>query len=130
MLTLSERVALVVHCGDHLAVICPECSEATSFDQPGTNIVTSIPDCCPRCNAELTHRFRQHLAECTWIRVQVRGTRSIAHAMHDDARRTVKVSEQLRDRADVLAREAESERERGRRIRRGPAPESHATSSG
>jgi hypothetical protein len=108
MLTLSERVVLVVHCGDHLAAVCPQCSETVSFDKIGTNVVASIPDFCPGCNTDLTARFRRHLAECTWIRLQVRAARASAQAKREGARETARASKQLRDRADLLGREAEA----------------------
>jgi hypothetical protein len=124
MLTLSERVALVVHCSDHAIAACPACSETVTFAGVTTDILRGDHDFCRACRTDLTATLRKHLVECTWIRVQVRETRERAEATRASAQEASKISAQLRDRADVLAREAEAEKERGRRMKRGQTPDS------
>jgi hypothetical protein len=119
VLTLSERVALIVYCGDHSVAVCPECSEMMHFDELGQDVVLGRRDVCPACNADLTAALRRHLAGCTWMRVQVRETRERAQAIREAAIETRKTSEQLWDRADLVTAQAEAEQQRGRRLKRG-----------
>ena len=120
MLSPDERAALVVYCHDHAVAVCPACSAALHSSEIGTEVMLGHRDFCPRCRADLTPVLRQHLAGCTWIRVQGREVRERAHEARDQARQTSKDSQQLRDQADVLAREAEAAQQKSRDARRGP----------
>ena len=122
MLTPDERAALATHCHDHPVAVCPRCSAVVNAPDIATDTPVALRDFCPKCWADLTSRLRQHLAECTWIRVQARETRDRAQELREQARQTGKESHQLRDRADVLAREAEAAQQHSRDVKRGTTP--------
>jgi hypothetical protein len=103
MLTPDERAALVVYCHDHAVAVCPDCSASLQVNEIGVDLILGRRDYCHRCRADITRALRDHLAGCTWMRVQGR---------------EVKASEGLRDRADVLAREAEVQQRRSRDVKR------------
>jgi hypothetical protein len=122
MLTLGERVLLLVHCGDHPIADCSRCGELIHFDRLVIDIAAGCCDSCPRCQLDLTAPLRKHLVECTWIRVRVRETHTRAWVLLEEARTAGTINEQRRDRADVLGREAEAERHRSRDVKRGQNP--------
>jgi hypothetical protein len=70
MLTPAQRALLVLHCHDHVVAICPECSEALTFDRIGTDVIMGKRDFCPVCRADLTATVLKHIADCTVMRVQ------------------------------------------------------------
>jgi hypothetical protein len=110
---------LVVHCDDHPVGVCPRCSAPVTVDQIRVGVVLARRDGCPMCKVDLTTMLRQHLADCTWMRVQRREVRERADELHEQARQTIKRSHELHDRADVLAREAEAARQTSRDVKRG-----------
>jgi hypothetical protein len=114
MLTPDERAALIVYCHDHTVAVCPRCSEALTAADIGTDALLDRRDFCPRCRAGITWVLRKHLTECTWMRVQAREAGERAREVWPQARETAKESRQLRDRADVLGREAEAAQQRSR----------------
>jgi hypothetical protein len=120
VLTPDERAALVVHCQDH-RVVCARCGQALQVSEIGADVHRNAGTFCPRCRADLTPALRQHLAECTWGRVQAREARERAREARHHAHETSKESQQLRDRADVLAREAEAAQRSSRDVKRGLA---------
>jgi hypothetical protein len=122
MLTLGQRAALLLHCPDHPIAVCPRCAKAVSVGDVRSDAFMDHLEYCPHCNADLTAALRTHLAECTWIIAQTRQTRERAQTIRQDAREAAKTSEQLQDRAEVLSAEAEAERQRTRRMTRGPWP--------
>src|SRR5262249_2635345 len=60
---------------------------------------------CPFCHTDLTASIRTHLYACAMLPAEVRRR---AQEARDAARHLVKQSQQLRDNADVLIREAEA----------------------
>jgi hypothetical protein len=124
MLMPHERALLIIYCHDHLLAECPQCSEPTHPDQL---IITEARDFCRHCRADLTSILRNHLAECTVIRAQARELAERARETRRQSWEVVKHSQQLRDDADVLAREAEFEQERARQVKRGQNPDSRAS---
>ena len=60
---------------------------------------------CPRCYSDVTESGRAHLFSCATLLSEVRLR---AQAMREAAQRLVKESQQARDTADVLIREAEA----------------------
>jgi len=112
MLGHDERMALVSYCRTHAVAVCPGCAEILKADEIAADIVLGKHDFCPRCRTDLTAVLRQHLTECTWRRVQERETRERAREVRQQAQELSKTSQGLRDRADVLAREAEAAQER------------------
>jgi hypothetical protein len=119
VLTPDERAALVVYCHDHPVGVCPRCSAPVTVDQVRAGVVLARRDACPTCRTDLTAALRQHLADCTWIRVQRREVREHARELHEQARQTTKRSHELHDRAHVLAREAEVAKQTSRDVKRG-----------
>jgi hypothetical protein len=122
MLGLDERAALLVHCHDHPVAVCPGCSAALQASEIGNDLILGRRDFCPRCSEDLTAALRQHLTDCTWMQVQRREVRERAQELQEQARKTSKVSQQLLDRADVLAREAEVAQQKSRDVKRGQPP--------
>jgi hypothetical protein len=78
MLMPNQRALLVMHCNDHPVAVCPQCSEALTFDQIGADVILGKRDFCPICRADLTTAVLKHLAECTLKRVQAREARERA----------------------------------------------------
>ncbi len=60
---------------------------------------------CPRCRKDLIENVRRHLSGCATLPSKVRLR---AQAVREAAQRLVKRSQELRDNADVLIREAEA----------------------
>jgi hypothetical protein len=75
MLTLQERMILIVYCGDHPLAVCPRCSESLSFIEIGADSLMGHYDFCKKCSLDLAGVLRTHLAECTWMRIQGREVR-------------------------------------------------------
>ena len=119
MLLPDQRALLVTHCNDHPIVVCPNCSEVLRFEEIAADVIMGKRDFCPVCRTDLTVAVLQHLAECTVKRVQEREIQHRARETRHEARETAKWSRQVRDVADVLAREAEEVRQRSLRVRRG-----------
>jgi hypothetical protein len=122
MLTPDERAALVVYCHDHEVAVCPRCSAALQVAEISTDVILADRDFCVRCRADLTAVLRKHLTECTWMRVQVREVRERTQEIRQHAREASKASQQLRDRSEVLAREAEAAQVKSRHVKRGQPP--------
>jgi RNA 3'-terminal phosphate cyclase len=122
MLTPDERAAIVVYCGDHAVAVCPCCAEALQASQIGIVIILGRRDFCPKCGGDVTAQLREHLAACTWIRVQAREVRERAQLARSQALEAAKRSQQTCDRADVLAREAEAAQQKSRDVKRGRPP--------
>jgi hypothetical protein len=104
-LSREERLALICYCSGHAIVQCSSCAQSyreielrTDYAQGGTHL-------CPGCHADLTEGIRGHLHACERLPETVREK---ARASRDIAQRLVKQSIYLRDRADVLMREAEA----------------------
>ena len=74
MLMPDQRALLMRHCNDHPVAVCPQCSEALTFDQIGSDVILGTRGFCPMCRADLTPSVLKHLAECTLMRVQERET--------------------------------------------------------
>jgi hypothetical protein len=74
MLMPDEHALLLRYCDDHPVAVCPRCSEALTFQRIGADLIMGRRDFCPICRADLTTVLRQHLAECTLMRVQARET--------------------------------------------------------
>jgi hypothetical protein len=70
MLTPSERGLLLQYCRDHPLAFCPTCCKTLSLHEVGTDVLVGRRDFCPACRIDLTAALRQHIAECTVVRVQ------------------------------------------------------------
>jgi hypothetical protein len=105
VLSAEERTVLFLYCRDHSVAECTRCSgkfhlrDVVSLDRFGIR-----SHWCPRCHVDLTDGIRAHLYVCAMLPVEVRRR---AAAAREAARNLVKQSQQLRDNADVLMREAE-----------------------
>lgn len=102
-LSREERVLLFRYCSDHAAAKCPECDQSFRRQQLGSDLLGHRTHLCPHCRADLTESLRGHLYACAMLPAEVRQR---AREVRDVARRLVKDSRQLSDRADVLMREA------------------------
>jgi hypothetical protein len=102
--------------------ICPDCSTALRASEVGTELILGRRDFCPQCRADLTAVLREHLTECTWMRVQGRELLDRGQELRQQALEASKASQQLCDRPDVLAREAEAAQQRSRAVKRGQPP--------
>lgn len=101
----DEWNALIFYCFDHAIVECVRCAWSFRAIELSTDYLSGRKQLCPRCRADLTDNIRAHLDACTMLPAEVRRR---AQETRETARRLVKQSRQLRDRADVLAREAEA----------------------
>jgi hypothetical protein len=99
MLIPDERRMLLTTCSDHAVAVCLQCSEAVTFERIGADLM-GRRDFCPVCRADLTAALRQHLAECTLIRVQEREIR-------ERAREDVRQPSQSARQAGASARHSE-----------------------
>ena len=104
-LTLEERVLLSRYCWDHAVAKCPACDQSFRQAQLGSDLLGHGTHLCPRCRTDLTAPLRAHIYACTMLPEEVRRR---AQGVRDVARRLVKQSHQLSDRADVLTYEAEA----------------------
>ena len=105
VLSAEERAVLFLYCKNHPVVECARCSgkfhlrDVVSLDQFGIRSYE-----CPWCHIDLTDSIRAHLYGCAMLPAEVRRR---AAAAREAARHLVKQSQQLRDNAEVLMREAE-----------------------
>jgi hypothetical protein len=101
----DERFALICYCFDHSVAHCAQCRRAYREIDLLTDYLSGRTHLCPGCRADLTESIRAHLYSCAMLPEEVRRR---ARAVREAARRLVKQSHQLMDRADVLTREAEA----------------------
>src|SRR5262249_17062454 len=106
VLTPEERALVFVYCSAHVVARCPACDVNYRYTELAADMVGgSRTNMCPRCHQDLTEAIRAHLFRCSMLppEVQLR-----ARAVREAAHRLVKESQELRDKADVLIREAEA----------------------
>ena len=104
-LTAEERALVFLYCSGHVVARCLACDQSFRFAQLGADLLGSATNLCPRCRKDLTESVRGHLFSCAMLPPEVRMR---AQEVREAAQRLVKESHQLRDRADVLIREAEA----------------------
>ena len=104
-LSREERVLLFRHCRGHAVAKCPACAQSFRQHQLGADLLGHRSHLCPRCRTDLTESLRGHLYGCAMLPEEVRLK---AQEVRDAARRLAKHSSELRERADVLMREAEA----------------------
>jgi hypothetical protein len=100
----EERALLFQHCWDHAVADCPSCARRFRQHELLSDPFAGGADRCPKCGKDLTDRIRAHLYDCAMLPAEVRRR---AQEAREAARKLVKESGQIRDRADVLMREAE-----------------------
>ena len=93
------------YCWEHRVAECPDCARRLRQEELASDFLGHKTHLCPHCHTDLTENVRAHIYECTVLPVEVRLR---ARAARDAARRLVKQSSELTDRADVLMREAEA----------------------
>ena len=103
-LTPEERAVLFRYCFDHAVAECGKCNQDFRQTELAADLFASRTHLCPRCRVDLTERLREHVYSCALLPSEVRRRAREARAA---ARRLVKESHQISDRADVLTREAE-----------------------
>ena len=104
-LSHEERVLLLRYCWDHPVAGCLTCARGLRQQQLASDVLGLKTHLCAYGHTDLTENVRAHIYECTVLPVEVRLR---ARAARDAARRLVKQSSELTDRADVLMREAEA----------------------
>ena len=111
-LTADERALLCYYCLDHVVARCAACAQSFGLSELADDLLRGRTHLCPSCRRDLTESVRGHLYECARVPADVRHR---ARSLRDAAQHLVKQSRQLRDRADVLVREAEATVEASRR---------------
>src|SRR5262245_50029706 len=104
VLSPEERATLFTYCLDHVVARCTTCAHSLSFSQLSSDLLGGRQHLCPQCRRDLTESIRMHLHDCPTLPAELRRR---AAALREAARNLVKQSQQLRDNADVLLREAE-----------------------
>src|SRR5262245_50037066 len=105
-LTLDERTLLFVYCTEHVVAQCLPCGLSFCLAELAADpLGGSRAYQCPRCRKGLTENVRTHLYGCAMLPVEVRLR---AQAVREAAQHLVKESQQIRDRSEVLIREAEA----------------------
>ena len=105
-LTREERVLLFRYCWGHAVAKCPSCAQSLiRRHELASGLLDDRTHFCPRCRTDLTESIRAHLYGCAVLPTEILQR---AREVRDAARRLVKESQQLTDRADVLMREAEA----------------------
>ena len=106
VLTPEERALVFVYCSGHVVARCPACDISFRYTELAADILGgSRTNMCPRCRRELTEAVRAHLFRCAMLPSEIRLR---VQAVREAAQRLVKETQQLRDRSDVLIREAEA----------------------
>jgi len=105
-LTAEERALVFLYCADHVVAHCGPCNKTYRFTELASDLLgTGGTNLCPHCRRDLTESVRTHLFRCTMLPAEVRLR---AQQVREAAQHLVKESQQLRDRSDVLIREAEA----------------------
>jgi len=107
VLTPEERVLVFVYCSGHVVAQCPACDISYRYTELAADILggSHSMNMCPRCRQDLTQAVRTHLFRCGMLPSEVRRR---AKEVREAAQHLVKETQQLRDRSDVLIREAEA----------------------
>ena len=105
MLTPEERALVFVYCSEHVLAQCPACGSTVRSAQLSKDFVGASANRCPKCRRDLTEEIRAHLFSCGMLPAEIRRR---AQGAREAAQRLLKESQQLRDRSDVLIREAEA----------------------
>jgi hypothetical protein len=106
LLTPEERALVFVYCSGHVVARCPACDVSFRYNELAVDILAGgRTNMCPRCRQDLTEAVRAHLFRCAMLPSEVRLR---AQAVREAAQRLVKCAQELRDKADVLIREAEA----------------------
>jgi len=104
-LTADERALLFLYCSDHAVAHCLGCEIRFSMTQLAADPLGARTNLCPRCRRDLTESARAHVYTCAMAPAEIRLR---ARQVREAAQRLVKQTQQARDRADVLIREAEA----------------------
>src|SRR4030095_1636926 len=108
VLTPEERALVFVYCSGHVVARCPACDVSFRYNELAVDILAGgRTNMCPRCRQDLTEAVRAHLFRCAMLPSEVRLR---AQAVREAAQRLVKCAQELRDKADVLMREAAGKR--------------------
>ena len=111
-LTPDERALLFFYCLNHTVARCVSCARSYYLSELVSDLLSGRTHLCPQCRRDLTENVRAHVYSCGVLPAEVREK---AQTLRDLAHRLVKESRQLRDRSDVLIREAEAQIEECRK---------------
>jgi len=104
-LTADERALLFLYCSNHAVAHCLGCDIRFSMTQLAADPLGARTNLCPRCRRDLTESARAHVYSCAMAPAEIRLR---ARQVREAAQHLVKQTQQARDRADVLIREAEA----------------------
>ena len=106
VLTPEERALVFIYCAGHVVARCPACDVSFRYNELAADILAGgRTNMCPRCRQDLTEAVRAHLFRCAMLPSEMRFR---AQAVREAAQRLVKCAQELRDKPDVLIREAEA----------------------
>jgi len=104
-LSREERILLFRYCWEHIVAKCLACNGSFRQHQLAGDLLAHRAYLCPRCRVDLTDSLRGHLYNCAMLPEEIRRR---AQEAREAARKLVKDSAQLRDRAEVLMADAEA----------------------
>ncbi len=110
-LSPAERALLFYYCLNHAVARCLGCARSYYLSELVADLLSGRTHLCPQCRRDLTENVRSHVYGCSIMPDEVRQR---ARALRELAQQLVKETHQLRDKADVLIREAEAAVEESR----------------
>src|SRR5262245_57972496 len=133
----DERSRLIRICWNHEVAVCPGCSRTYRMNQLGTDVFSDRYHLCPFCGVDLSLSIRQHIADCSVIRLndpwwqadtrealtRAHQTRKNSRQLRDASELTRIVSEVLRDRVQDTTESARQAQLETERIKREPPRE-------
>ena len=106
-LTPDERSRLIRTCRNHTVAKCPVCSRTYRIIEMGTDLSSDRYHLCPTCRVDLTRSIRQHIADCSVIRLNDPWWQADTREALTRAHATRKASQQLRDASELARIESE-----------------------
>ena len=104
-LSPEEQALFFLYCWGHVAAKCGQCAREYRPSEHASDLRRGKEHLCPQCHADLLDSIRAHLYTCSTLPAEVRRQTQVAR---EASRALVKRGRALRDRADVLMREAEA----------------------
>src|SRR5262245_45307045 len=94
--------------------MCPVCSRTYRIIEMGADLFSDGYHLCPFCRVDLTPSVRQHIADCSRIRLNDPWWQANTREALARARETRKASQQVRDAAELARVESEVLKTRSR----------------
>src|SRR5262249_8120852 len=106
-LTDGEESRLIRLCWDHEVAVCGVCGRKYRIHELGADPFHERFQLCPICRVDLTPSVRQHIADCSRIRLNDPWWQANTREALARARETRKASQQVRDAAELARVESE-----------------------